>query len=216
MGQTKRPFLDGCNRCKFKSSFVYRYIIHKVNTQSMSKNNEMRTCGWNTTSWTRDDYTPVRYLLDNADARITNTRAGNKITYTEPIDTCKIIFSCCYPNRRYPTTRMNEHLAGNRWNYTQDESKKKFLSMSASIKTTKLERRKINNEVWNATIQFLLWVIGADAESRGRGGAGREERPLPWGSSAWPSSEHSRRLKDGWTAIYSSIVVRHRIAYAHT
>lgn len=46
--------------------------------------------------------------------------------------------------------------------------------MSASIKTTKLERRKINNEVWNATIQFLLWVIGA--ESRGRGGAGREER----------------------------------------
>lgn len=26
-------------------------------------------------------------------------RAGNKITYTEPIHTRKIIFSCCYPNR---------------------------------------------------------------------------------------------------------------------
>lgn len=39
---------------------------------------------------------------------------------------------------------------------------------------------------------------------------GRGERTLAWGSSAWPSSAQSRRLKDGSTAIYrvhSSVVI---------
>ena len=44
----------------------------------------------------------------------------------------------------------------------------------------------------------------------GGSAGGRGERTLAWGSSAWPSSAQSRRLKDGSTAIYrvhSSVVI---------
>lgn len=71
-------------------------------------------------------------------------------------------------------------------------------------------KRCRNQEAWCVCGIRGVWRL-SEQRACCRGCAdGCGERTLAWGSSAWPSSAQSRRLKDGSTAIYrvhSSVVI---------